>query len=62
MFVPVLSMSDTDAVLNYEHHDYIYMCAKEDFSGTHNFARTSAEHQANANRYHQALNARGIKK
>ena len=53
---------DLDAVLNYEHHDYIYMCAKEDFSGTHNFARTSAEHQANANRYHQALNARGIKK
>ncbi len=53
---------DLDAVLNYEHHDYLYMCAKEDFSGTHNFARTSAEHQANANRYHQALNARGIKK
>ncbi len=53
---------DLDAVLNYEHHDYIYMCAKEDFSGTHNFARTSAEHQANAQRYHQALNARGIKK
>ena len=53
---------DLDAVLNYEHHDYIYMCAKEDFSGTHNFARTSAEHQTNANRYHQALNARGIKK
>ena len=53
---------DLDAVLNYEHHDFIYMCAKEDFSGTHNFARTSAEHQANAQRYHQALNARGIKK
>ena len=52
---------DLDAVLNYEHHDYIYMCAKEDFSGTHNFARTEAEHTANARRYHQALNARGIK-
>jgi UPF0755 protein len=52
---------DLDAVLNYEHHDYIYMCAKEDFSGTHNYARTEAEHMANARRYHQALNARGIK-
>ena len=52
---------DLEAVLNYEHHDYIYMCAKEDFSGTHNYARTEAEHQANARRYHQALNARGIK-
>ena len=52
---------DLDAVLNYEYHDYIYMCAKEDFSGTHNYARTEAEHQANARRYHQALNARGIR-
>ncbi len=52
---------DLEAVLNYEHHDYIYMCAKEDFSGTHNYARTEAEHAANARRYHQALNARGIR-
>ena len=52
---------DLDAVLNYEHHDYLYMCAKEDFSGTHNYARNEAEHMANARRYHQALNARGIK-
>lgn len=52
---------DLEAVLNYEHHDYIYMCAKEDFSGTHNYARNEAEHAANARRYHQALNARGIR-
>ena len=52
---------DLDAVLNYEKHDYIYMCAKEDFSGTHNYARTAAEHQANAQKYHRALNERGIK-
>ena len=50
-----------EAVLNAPSHDYIYMCAREDFSGYHNFATTLAEHEANARRYHQALNERGIK-
>jgi len=52
---------DIDAVLNRVHHDYLYMCAKEDFSGTHNFARTYDEHMKNAEKYSKALNARGIK-
>ena len=49
-----------DAVLNYEHHTYYYMCAKEDFSGTHNFASTYGEHMRNARRYWNALNQRKI--
>lgn len=55
------SSVDIDAVLNYAHHNYIYMCAKEDFSQYHNFAATYAEHQANAQKYKRQLNRRGIK-
>jgi aminodeoxychorismate lyase len=36
------------------------MCAKEDFSGTHNFAKTYEEHQKNAAKYAKALNEHGI--
>lgn len=50
-----------DAVLNYEEHDYIYFCARPEFDGYHNFARTLAEHNANARAYSEALNRRNIK-
>lgn len=55
------SVATIDAILNSEPSDHIYMCAKEDFSGRHNFAATYSEHMANARRYQQALNKRGIK-
>ena len=58
--IRIPSVAAIDAVLNYVHHDYVYMCAKEDFSGTHNFARTYEEHQVNAEKYAKALNAHGI--
>lgn len=59
--IKIASIKGIDAVLNHVEHDYLYMCAKEDFSGTHNFAKTYAEHLQNAARYSKALNARGIK-
>ncbi|MDR1698676.1 MAG: endolytic transglycosylase MltG [Prevotellaceae bacterium] len=54
------SASGIDAVLNYERHNYIYMCAKEDFSGAHCFAATLAEHNRNAALYQKALNKLNI--
>ncbi len=59
--IKVASIAGIDAVLNHAEHDYIYMCAKEDFSGTHNFAITYEEHLRNAAKYSKALNERGIK-
>lgn len=59
--IRVASVEGINAVLNYAHHNFMYMCAKEDFSGTHNFARTYSEHLANAARYSKALNERGVK-
>ncbi len=56
----VPSLASLNAVLNYAHHDYFYMCAKEDFSGYHNFAKTLAEHKANAKRYYAELKRRNI--
>ena len=53
--------STMDSVLHYTHHNYLYMCAKEDLSGYHNFTSSAAVHQQNANRYRKALNARNIK-
>jgi len=51
-----------DKVLNYEKHDYIFFCAKEDLSGHHAFAKTLAEHSANARRYQNALDRLNIRK
>lgn len=47
--------------LNFEKHNYMYFCAKEDFSGYHVFARTLSQHNMNARRYQNALNRRGIR-
>ncbi|MCC8142703.1 MAG: endolytic transglycosylase MltG [Tannerellaceae bacterium] len=57
----VPSIRSMESVLNYTRHNYLYMCAKEDFSGRHNFATTLAEHNRNANHYRAELNRRKIR-
>lgn len=59
--ISVPSRQALEAVLNAPAHDYIYMCAKEDFSGRHNFTANYQEHLANARRFQTELNRRGIK-
>ncbi len=56
------SIASIDAVLNYAHHGYYYFCAREDFSGYHNFASTLAAHNRNAARYQKALQQANISK
>ena len=56
------SITSIDAVLNKIPHNYIYFCAKDDFSGYHAFASTYEQHRLNARRFHAALNRRGIRK
>jgi UPF0755 protein len=53
-------ISSIDALLDYTKNDYLYFCAKPDFSGYHSFARTLEQHNRNADLYRRELNKRRI--
>ena len=59
---PILlpSTKAIDAVLNAADTEYMFFCAKADFSGYHAFAKTNAQHERNRTAYRRALNQRGI--
>lgn len=59
--IRIAEAATIDGVLDAPEHEWLYMCANSDFSGTHVFAKDYARHRINAARYHRALNARGIK-
>lgn len=58
--IRIPSIRGIDAVLSPAEHSYLFMCAKDDLSGRHNFAVTHAEHARNARAYQRALNERRI--
>lgn len=58
--IRTISKTTVQRILDSEPNDYLYMCAKEDFSGSHNFASTYEQHKKNALNYQQQLNERGI--
>ncbi len=59
--IRIPSKQGIDAVLDAPSHDWLYMCAKADFSGRHAFAADFATHTRNAAAYRRALDSRGIK-
>ena len=58
--IRIASPQVIDAVLDYQRHDYLYFCAKSDFSGYHHFSRTLSQHNAHARAYQRELNRRRI--
>jgi len=58
--INIPEISSIDAVLNYNKNNFIYLCAKNDFSGKHNFSKTLDEHNRNAQKYRTALNKKKI--
>lgn len=60
---PILmpSIQALEAVLNAKKHEYLYMCAKPDYSGYHNFAKSYNQHLSNRKKYQQFLHKEGIR-
>ena len=53
-------ISAIDGVLNAQKHSYFYMCANVDKIGYHTFARSLAQHNRNAAKYHRWMNKQKI--
>jgi UPF0755 protein len=53
-------ISSIESVLNATKTSYIYMCARQDFSGYHNFSKNLSGHIENARKYKAALDSMEI--
>jgi UPF0755 protein len=58
--ISIPSVAAVDGVLDHEEHNFLYFCARPDFSGYHAFSRTLAQHNRNAREYQKALNRNRI--
>ena len=54
------SRKTVEEILQSKPSNDLFMCARPDFSGFHNFSSTYEEHLENARKYQQALDERGI--
>ncbi|MDR1683004.1 MAG: endolytic transglycosylase MltG [Candidatus Symbiothrix sp.] len=59
--IRIPSIPAINGVLNATKHDYIFMCAKENFSGSHYFSVTLSEHNRHALQYQVELNRNHIR-
>lgn len=59
--IAMSSPGSIDAVLSPETHEYLYMCARGDGSGLHNFAKTLAGHGQNIATYQANLRGLGLR-
>lgn len=60
--IRLADVNSLEAVLNYEQHDFTYMCARADLSGYHAFANNYKDHLLNARMYQEELNKLNILK
>ncbi len=58
--IRITDSKTVDAFLNSSPSDDIFMCARADMSGYHDFTSSYSEHQINAKRYQEKLNQLGI--
>lgn len=58
--IRIASIQVVEGVLNYQKHDYLFFCAKSDFSGYHSFSKTLRQHNIYAKEYQRELNRRRI--
>lgn len=54
--IRIVEKATIDSILTSREHGYLYMCAKPELNGLHNFAVTLSEHNRNAEAYHAAIN------
>ena len=59
--ISIPEIQTIDAVLNYEAHEYFFMCAKPEYTGYHNFSKTLHQHNVYSKEYHKWIDQQNIR-